>query len=610
MTSLPRRTISALAVVRRAFLYDIAAYKDWPLGIGCITACVARIYESVSDLPTGTYDFVIVGGGTAGNVVASRLTENSSVSVLVLEAGVSNENVLDSVIPFFVGNLLGSTIYEWNYTTTPQSGLNGRVLNYFRAHILGGCSSHNGMAYTRGSAEDFDRYAKVTGDAGWSWDRVLPYFLKNEKWSPPADHHDTRGQFDPSVHSTQGRTLVSLDGFQWPIFNRNVMQTTKELPEEFPFNIDMNSGKPLGLGWLQSTIGNGMRSSSATSYLTPDVIQRKNLHVLLHAQVSTLVNPRHDDAGKLSFGGTSKFTVTASKEIILSAGVVGTPSILMHSGIGDQKILNNLGIQPHLHLPSVGKNASDQPFLSVTWAVNFNQTLESVTQNATRFIEAFAEWNKTHTGPFVTFAPGHIAWLRLDPTSAIFNNHTDPSSGEETPHIELIFTPGQGLIFGNGTGHFVGASMGVVSPKSRGSITINSTNPLDPPVIDLGLLENDFDVFALREALGAAQRFFKAPVWRDYIIGPTQDFENMSSDALDEFIRNTVTPFLHLVGSAGMSAPDAQYGVVNPDLLVKGVDRLRIIDASVLPIVPSAHTQAATYVVAERGADLVKERWM
>ncbi|KAJ7148660.1 aryl-alcohol oxidase [Mycena crocata] len=556
------------------------------LGISaCIAACVAKVYESVSDLPTLAYDFVIVGGGTAGNVVASRLSENPNFRVLVLEAGVSNEGVLDSIIPFFVGNLLGPTIYEWNYTTTPQSGLNGRVLNYLRAHMLGGCSSHNGMFYTRGTAEDFDRYAKLTGDAGWSWDRVLPYFFKNEKWSPPADHHDTRGQFNPSVHSTQGRTSVSLSGFDWPIFYRNVMQTTKELSDEFPFNIDMNSGTPLGLGWLQSTIGNGMRSSSATSYLTAEVIQRKNLHVLLHAQVSTLVDA-HNVAGKLSFGGvqffqgTAKFTATASKEIIISAGAVGTPSILMHSGIGDQMILNNLGIQPHLHLPSVGKNASDQAFFSTTWAVNFNQTLELVTQNATRFTEAFAEWNKTHTGPFVMLGPSHVAWLRLDPTSPIFDNHTDPSSGENTPHIELAFSPGQG--FGNETGNFVGAGLAVVSPKSRGSVSINSNNPLDPPVIDLGMLENDFDLFALREALRAAIRFFKAPVWRDYIIGPTQDFENMTSDALDEFIRNTATPPLHLVGTAGMSAPEAQYGVVNPDLLVKGVDRLRVIDASVL----------------------------
>ncbi|KAJ7139070.1 aryl-alcohol oxidase [Mycena epipterygia] len=579
----------------------------------CVSACLSKVYESASDLPSLAFDFVIIGGGTAGNVVANRLTENPNFSVLVLEAGVSNEGVLDSMIPFFVDNLLGPTIYEWNYTTTPQAGLNDRVLGYPRAHMLGGCSSHSGMFYTRGTMDDFNRYAELTGDAGWSWDQIFPYFLKNEKWSPPADHHSTQGQFDPSVHSTQGMTAVSLNGFQWPVFQRSVIQTTKELPDEFPFNLDMNSGKPLGLGWLQSTIGNGMRSSSATSYLADEFIQRENLHVLLHAQVSKLVNV-DNSTGKPSFRGVqfsqgaSGFIATASKEIVLSAGTVGTPNILLHSGIGDRSLLNTLEIPTVLHLPSVGTNISDQPFIPTSWSVDFNQTLESITQNTTRFNEAFAQWNESHTGPFVTFVASHVAWLRLDPDSPIFKNHTDPSAGPDTPHIEVALGPGVGL-GGATTGHFVSAGLAIVSPASRGSITINSSNPFDPPLIDLGMLENDFDLFAMREAIKRAQQFFNAPVWKDLIIGPTRDLENITSAALDEFIRNTATPTLHLVGSAGMSARDAQYGVVDPDLLVKGLDGLRIIDASVIPLVPSAHTQAATYAFAERGSDLIKHRW-
>ncbi|KAJ7139051.1 hypothetical protein C8R44DRAFT_763757 [Mycena epipterygia] len=587
------------------------------LALSYLSLCWCKIYENAFDLPGLVYDFVVIGGGTAGLVVANRLTENPAFSVLVLEAGVSNEDVLDSTIPFFVNNLLGPNIYDWNYTTTPQPGLNGRVLNYFRGHILGGCSSHNDMFYTRGSTDDFNRYATLTGDAGWSWDQIFPYFLKNEKWTPPSDLHDTSAQFDPSVHSTHGMNPVSLNGFAWPLGPR-VIQATAELPDEFPFNLDMNSGKPLGVGWLQSTIGHGKRSSAASSYLAPEFSQRENLHVLLHAQVTRLVDPS-DSAGKLTFGGIqflqsgseSPLVAKATKEIILSAGTVGTPHILMHSGIGDKQALNALGIPSLLDLPSVGRNISDHPTFGVSFTVNATQTLESITENTTAFNESFSLWNKTHTGPLVDLGITNVGWFRLDPASSIFTQYPDPSAGPDTAHIELVFSAGIGGIgpVALPQGHFMAIGLAVVTPLSRGTITLNSSNPLDKPLIDPGFLTNDFDLFAMREALKRAQRFTTAPVWADYIIAPTVDLQNLSTDALDTFIRNAVGSTSHLVGSAGMSARTARYGVVDPDLRVKGASRLRIIDASVLPIVPSAHTQAATYIVAERGADLVKASW-
>ncbi|KAJ7039330.1 alcohol oxidase [Mycena alexandri] len=621
-----------------------------------VTASQSKIYNSVSDLPGLKYDFIIIGGGTAGSVVANRLTENANFSVLVLEGGVTNQGVVDSEAPFLVGEMLAQPIWSWNYSTTPQVGLNGRTIPYQRARILGGCSAHNGMFYTRGSSDDFDRYAELTNDPGWSWDRVLPYFFKNERWTEPADHHDTRGQYNPAVHSTSGVTSVSLAGHRWPVAGR-VIQTTKELPNEFPFNLDYNSGSPLGVGWLQFTIGGGERSTAATSYLTSQVQQRPNLHILLDARVVRLVANTTDD-GQVAFHrvefshnqsrtnlcsrfrfhlirlflSASLSTATANKEIVLSAGTANTPHILLNSGVGNKTELEELGIPVLLNLPSVGLNVSDHSAAIPSWIVNATgtETIQDVQGNITVFNEAFAEWNATKTGPFTVIGVTHVGWFRLNLASAIFSGFGDPSAGPSTPHIEMKFTvsrwfrpkvghftivgiPQDGGFGSTGSqpGNFFSINVAVVSPMSRGSIKLNASDPSGPPLIDPGLLRSDFDVLAMREGIKMAKKFVTAPVWKGYILEETPALANATTDAaLEAFIRNTAGTSSHLVGSAGMSARDADYGVVDPDLRLKGASGLRIVDASVLPIVPSAHTQAAVYVVAERGADLIKAAWV
>ncbi|KDR85769.1 hypothetical protein GALMADRAFT_218865 [Galerina marginata CBS 339.88] len=573
----------------------------------------AGIVSQATDLPGLEYDFVIVGGGTAGNVVANRLTENPKVSVLVLEAGGSNEGVLQISVPLFCTRVTPKTPYDWNFTTVPQDGLLGRSIPYPRGHVLGGSSSVNFMGYTRGTSEDYNRYARISGDPGWGWDHLQSYFRKNEKWTPPSDGHDTTGQFDPSVHGFHGINSVSLPGFPETIDSR-VIQTTAELATEFPFNIDTNSGHHLGVGWTQSTINHGERSSSATSYLAPNFIQRPNLHILLQAQVSRVLStgsihgkPAFKSVEFAAGVGGPLMKVTAHREVILSAGSIGTPHILLNSGIGDPAVLNLAGITPIVTLPSVGKNLTDHPSVQNQWTVNSTETFEKLARNATYAQEQLDMWTANRTGLLVDGIFNNLGWFRLDKNASIFQKYQDPAAGPQTGHFEFVFANGVIRPPIPTSGNFLTVATVVMTPTSRGSVTINSSNPFDPPLINPNILASEFDMFAMREAIRSARRFISAPAWSNYTIARVSNAT--SDDELDTFIRSSAGTLFHPVGTAGMSPKGADYGVVDPDLRVKKVEGLRIVDASVIPVVPAAHTQAPTYVFAERASDLIKALW-
>ncbi|KAF9465127.1 aryl-alcohol oxidase-like protein [Collybia nuda] len=580
------------------------------LVLGVAKCSQASLFEHFSDIPHREYDFIIIGGGTAGNVIANRLSENPNISILVLEAGGSDRGAYLTQVPYYGLTKLPGSQYDWGYSTVPQPNLDNRVIPYPRGFVLGGSSSTNLMVYTRTSAGDFDRYAAVTGDNGWSWNQLKPYFYKNEKLTAPADGHNPSGQYNPIFHSTSGMVGVSLPGF--PRGSDPLILQTASRSSEFPFKLDMNSGNSLGVGWVQSSIKGGVRSSSATSYLSDQYLGRPNLHVLVHARVTRLIKTSSSAHGPVFRGveftqnaGASKTILNAKKEVILSAGSIGTPAILMHSGIGDATTLQSLGITSTLNLPSVGRNLTEHPISAIVWRVNSTNTFDSIDRDPAASAAAETLWNTTHTGTLTTSLTTQIGFFRFPNTHPIFNGMEDPASGPTTPHYEFIFSNGWILGETPPTDNYFTISFAAVQPTSRGSITLSSSDPLAAPIIDPNLLGTNYDRATLREGMRAARRFIQDPVFNGYLLDEVTEVGD-SDDSIDEYIRSLTAVVFHPTGTAMMSAKGAQYGVVDPDLKVKGAVGLRVVDASIFPFVPSGHTQAPVYAIAERASDLIK----